>query len=352
MPPITLEQALYVRPDHQQPRLVGRSPGFADAWLDDAEQLVLGFGARRNGLPCPLSVFARPLTKNHIAIVRVKDENADFPTAMRFHFLIVEQRSYEAWIRDPFILAEKIAPTWDTVDGMPGATIPEEAFRPRTVEQVQAVLKRVKASALKEDEDPEAPDFERTPENSESPALLGGVQILIDGGRLVFERPRGDLQLAAGMWLLLPERTRCRLWPASFAFSDELDFDLLIVPELEERMLADYRTEDQAAEYPDGNYEFALQHAAETGDQRELDAVFRKRDSRQTIRLALAVLVLVSVLVLISRWEPGAPRALPGREHKVAAAAGIVAVGDPWTALGMIVHGNSQWQGQEKNDAK
>jgi hypothetical protein len=293
------------------------------------------------------------LTKNHIAIVRVKDENADFPTGMRFHMLVVERHIYEAWIRDPFILAEKIAPTWDATYGMPSVTIPEEAFKPRTVEQVQAVLKRVKASALKEDEDPEAPDFERTAENSESPALLGGVQILVDGGRLVFERPEGDLQLAAGMWMLLPERTRCRLWPASFAFSDELDFDLLIVPQLDDRILVDYRTEDQAAEYPDGTYEFALQHAAETGNQRELDAVFRKRDSRQTIRLALAVLVLVSILVLISRWEPGtAPRPLPVREHKVAAAAGIVAIGDPWTALGMIVHGNAQWQTQEKNDAK
>ena len=116
-------------------------------------------------------------------------------------------------------------------------------------------------------------------------------------------------------------------------------------------MLEDYRTEDQAAEYPDGNYEFALQHAAESGDQRELDAVFSKRDSRQTIRLALAVLMLVSILVLISRWEPwAAPLPSDARDQKLATAAGIIGVGEPWTALGMIVAGNAQWQ--EKNDAR
>ena len=217
--------------------MIARSPQFADAWLEPAEQLVFGFGARRNGLRCPRSVFAKPLTKNHIAVVRVKDEYADFPKGLFFHILVVPKSTYDAWIRDPFLLAEKIAPTWEAADPMPSVTMAEEAFTPRTVAQVQGVLKRVKASALKDDEDPEAPDFERTAANSESPALLGGVQILVDGGKLVFVRPEGDLQLAAGMWLLLPERTRCRLWPCSFAFSDELDFDLLIVPQLEERLL-------------------------------------------------------------------------------------------------------------------
>src|SRR5205809_3050867 len=108
---------------------------------------------------------------------------------------------------------------------------------PRSVYQVQTVLRRVKASALREGEDPEAPDFERTVENSESPALLGGAQVLVDGGRLAFERPQGDLRLAAGLWLLLPEMTRCRLWPTSFAFGPELEFDLLVTPRVTEALL-------------------------------------------------------------------------------------------------------------------
>ena len=62
---------------------------------------------------------------------------------------------------------------------------------------------------------PPAPDFERTAENSESPALLGGVQVLVDGGRLVFQRPAADLPLVEGLWTLLPHGIRGKLWPPS-----------------------------------------------------------------------------------------------------------------------------------------
>src|SRR5207253_9482251 len=107
--------------------------------------------------------------------------------------------------------------------------------------------RRVKASALREDDEPEAPDFERTVENSESPALLGGVQVLVDGGRLVFARPKGDLALVESLWTLLPDRTRGKLWPASFAFSNELGFDVIVVPRVDESQFEGYTTEEQAA---------------------------------------------------------------------------------------------------------
>jgi hypothetical protein len=355
MPPITLEQALYRRPDRDVPQLVARSSAFDDAWLAEAEQLVLGFGDRPHGMRCPPAVFGLPLTKTQVAIVRVQDDDdRGFPVGLRFHFLVAERKIYEAFIRDPFLLAQKIEPTWDANETLPALMIPAEAFVPRRVDEVQAVLKRVKAAALKEGEDPEAPDFERTIENSESPALLGGVQILVDSGRLVFERPGGDLPLAAGLWLLLPERTRCRLWPTSFAFSRELEFDLLIVPQVDDALLEGYTNEEQASGYPAGAYELALQRAAEAGDQRELDAVFSRRDSHQTIRLAIALLVLVSVLVLIARWPDSGPTPAPAAVHhqKAAFAAGIVAVGDPWADLGMLTYWHMRANPPEKRDAE
>src|SRR5271155_2067506 len=107
MPSIPLEQALYHRPDRQAPTLVARSPGFDDAWLADAERMALGFGDRTHGLPCPLTVFALPIGPTHVAVVRVIDANAGFPTGLRFHFLVVERKIYELGIRDPFHLAEK-----------------------------------------------------------------------------------------------------------------------------------------------------------------------------------------------------------------------------------------------------
>lgn len=349
MPPIPLEQALFHRPDREAPDLVARSPGFDAAWIAEAQHLIEGFGERRGAMHCPLTVFARPIGKKHVAIARVSDDENH--AGMRFHFLVVTRKSYEEWIRDPFILAEKLAPTWDAQATLPALTIPEESFKPRTIEQVQGVLRRIKAAALREGEDPEAPDFERTMDNSESPALLGGAQILVDGGRLVFERPDGDLRMVSGLWLLLPEMTRCRLWPTSFAFSQDLDFDVLVVPRADAVALESYTTEEQAASYPDGTYEFALQHAAESGTQKDLDAVFSRRDSHHTIRLALLILILVSAIVLASQWldfRPAPNELTAEQRHKVAAAAGVAAVGDPWLALGMIGQGNSLWKQETK----
>src|SRR5207248_9084728 len=115
-----------------------------------------------------------------------------------------------------------------------------------------------------------------------------------------------------------------------------------------------YTTEEQAADYPQGTYELALQHAAEAGDQNALDIVFSRRDSYQTIRLAILVLVVVSAMVLASRFldffaPPSNP--LPVQTQQIAAEVGIVGGGDPWTALGMFVHAKTIWP-KEKRDGQ
>src|SRR5207253_190209 len=120
---------------------------------------------------------------------------------------------------------------------------------------------------------------------------LGGAQVLVDGGRLVFEREAGDLGLLAALWTLLPDSTRCKLWPASFAFSNRLEFDVLAVPGFDPAEYEGYTNEEQAADYPPGSYELALQLAAEAGDQYELDRVFARRNSGEVLRRALALLL-------------------------------------------------------------
>jgi hypothetical protein len=302
---------------------------------------------------CPVTTtFALPLTGRQLALVRARDDHAGSlsprlrhgepgfcPTGLRFHFLVVDRKTYESWIRDPFVLAAKVDPDWEATE-LPAIVIPGEIFVPRTITQVQGVLKRVKAAALKEGEDPESPDFVRTIENSESPVLLGAAQVLVDGGRLVFERPEGDQALVAGLWLLLPEATRVRLWPTTFAFAPALEFDVLVVPHVNEEMLEGYTTEQQAGDYPAGSYELALQRAAEAGDQRDLDAVFNRRDSRQTIRLGLIILALLCVLVLASRlFDVMGPKDSSGLTPQMRRALGgtaIVGIGDQWGALGMV----------------
>jgi hypothetical protein len=184
-------------------------------------------------------------------------------------------------------------------------------------------------------------------ENSESPALLGGVQVLVDGGKLVFERAAPDQPLIEGLWTLLPYAARARLWPATFAFSNALGFDALVVPRVYAANFEGYTNEEQAADYPAGTYEMALQVAAETGDQRELDRLLSRRTSQDTMKLGLVLLGAIVALMLappLIEWI--IPRPSPGAgvtAQKAAAAVGMVGVRDPWTALGIKLVGDSLW---------
>lgn len=341
MAEIVIEQALFRR-EHEfasgAPELMARSPGFADEWRADAERLILGFGQRSGGITCPLAIFAKPLNEERVAVVRVADQQAGpsgWP-ALAFHVLACTRTDYENYLGDPFAIAEQATVNWTSRGELPALVWPAEPLPGRTVAQVQLVLKRIKAGALREDEDPEA-QVERTVENSESPALLGGAQVLVDGGKLVFVRKAPDHALVQGLWTLLPYSLRAKLWPATFAFANDLGFDAVVVPRIGEASWEGYTTEEQAENYPAGSYELALQTAAEAGDQAELDAVFSRRTSNETLRLAWQILAVLAVLVVASQFFVTAPPHRFTPERQAMAAAGIVGVaaGDPWSALGM-----------------
>jgi hypothetical protein len=280
---------------------VARSPGFREEWLEEAAGLVVGFGDRPAGVKCPAAVFAHPLGRNQVAVVQVADREPDesgWPVTA-FHISTLPQRAYERSFGDPFLLARQLPPAWGERD-LPSRTLSVEPMRQRTVEDIQRVLKRIKASALREDQDPEE-EPERTPENSESPALLGGAQVLMDGGRIVFVRPVADSGLVPDLWTLLPNSTRCKLWPASFAFGNALGFDALVVSRALGADFEGYIREEEAAEYPEGQYEYNLQAAAEHSDQQALNALLSRRSWAQTWRLALGLLVLLAVVAVVLR---------------------------------------------------
>ena len=119
---------------------------------------------------------------------------------------------------------------------------------------------------------------------------------------------------------------------------------MVVVPSLDLVSLAGSTTEEQAAEYPQGSYELALQRAAESGAQEDLEAVFQRRSSSEVLRFAIGLVAVLSVMMLIAQWfGPWEDDAAKTQRSKAAAAAGMVAVGDPWTALGIVVHGNQLW---------
>jgi hypothetical protein len=357
-PAIPVEQAVYHRPPDAPPALVARSPGFADAWLPEIEILLTDFGERPAGVPCPSAVFAQPLGAEYVAVVQVADGAGDSPgrsPALGFRVLVLPRADYRRYLGDPFAVADRFPPVWHATGALEALSMPAEPLPPRTVAQVQKVLQRVKAHALREDEEPLTAEqaAERAVALAESPALLGGVQVLVDGGRVVFERPGPDTELMRGLWTLLPTSTRTELWPASFAFGNALGFDALIVARARGQQYEGYTNEDQAAEYPQGNYELRLQVAAEAGDQHELDALFGRRSWAETWRLGLTLLAVLAVLVVVLRFiQPGGGRPEPRhlspaeRAERAALAAGAVSAADPWTALNFLHIGHKKWSSE------
>jgi hypothetical protein len=293
MPEVIIEQAIYGSQDAGGYQFLARSAGFQEEWLPAAEQLCSGFGERPVGVACPACIFAQPFGKHHVAIVQVADQGSDDagrPGALGFRLLVMGRAPYTSLIGDPFAVAERFPPPWQARGELAALSWPVEPLPARTVAQVQKVLQR-----------------------PEGPALLGGTQALVDGGRLVFERPAPDAALLQGLWTLLPTSTRSHLWPASFAFDNALGFDAVVAPRVRAEAYADYIREEQAAEYPEGRYELHLQIAAEAGDQKELDALFARRSHAQTVRLGPVLLALFATLALVSKFltPSSQPRSAP-----------------------------------------
>ncbi len=274
-PDLAIAQAVVVA-DAAGPKVLARSDDFPFAWEEAARTAAVRFGRRPTGVACPAALFACPVGRTHVAVVQV----ADLPgpgQPLGFRFLILARKLYEA-LGDPFAVSDRFPPDWAARGTLPSPEWPPEPLPRRTVAQIDHVLK-----------------------TGDSPLLLGGAQALIDGGRLLLESPTPMTDALRGLWQLLPDRTRFELWPATFAFSNELGFHAVAMPEPPVPWPPGYLTADQARDYPEGRYEHAVQFAAEHDDQAELDRLFARRSSRDTLRLALYLLAAAAVVALASK---------------------------------------------------
>ncbi len=272
-----IEQAIYGGQDTGGYRFLARSAGFRDDWLAEAERLCTGFGERPAGVACPGCVFARPFGRRHVAIVQAADQGSDDagrPGALGFYLLILPRSLYVELGGDPFFIAEHYSPPWQARGELPSLTWSAGAPPARTVEILQKTL-NVPHSAT----------------------LLGGAQILLDGGRIVFERSAPDAAILRSLWALLPAHERAELWPASFTFGNLHRFDAVVTPRATDAEYEHYITEEKTGDYPEGRYECNLQSAIETGDQQEIDALLNYNRSRM-LRLIVLLLVIVMILSL------------------------------------------------------
>jgi hypothetical protein len=213
---------------------------------------------------------------------------------LAFRGLVISRRAYDL-IGDPFVIGASFPASWQSTGQLPALAWPEGDIPVRTLEDVRRVLK-----------------------SQDGPVLLGAAQAVVDGARLVFERHDPASDLLAGLWMLLPSSTRSRLWPATFALNNALNFDVVVARAPVGDRYPGYMTEAQAAEYPEGAYERSLQIAAETGDEGELAALWARRSRAQTFRLGIFLLVAVVVLAFAMRLfnaslsqPPGPPRSGP-----------------------------------------
>jgi hypothetical protein len=293
-----IEQALYGNPDAGGYRFLARSAGFAESWLGEAERLCTSFGDRPAGVLCPLALFARPFGLRHVAVVQAADQGVDDagrPGALAFHLLIVPRRLYAELGGDLFLISDKYPPVWDARGEMPTLEWTDGTLLTRSVDQVRRILNVV-------------------PERTQT--LLGGVQVLVDGGRLVFVRKGPDPTLVRDLWELLPNATRAELWPATFAFGNRHGFHVVVVPDSTGPEFEHYVKEEDAGDYPEGRYEYALQKAAEESDQNEIDSLFARRSRGQTLRLALVLLAIFAIIPpLVMSWNRGEEKpALPAQK--------------------------------------
>jgi hypothetical protein len=130
----------------------------------------------------------------------------------------------------------------------------------------------------------------------DGPLLLGGVQALLDGCHLAI--PWQDADTVRQFWQLLPESSRGELLPATLAFSTNLKSDVIAVPGLAETGVTGFLAAEQVRDYPPGRYEQALQLAVENGRQDELNRLFDRRSSSDTLRLAITnVFVMIAIVI-------------------------------------------------------
>jgi hypothetical protein len=264
MPEPVIEQVL-LAPAASGWGIVARSPGWDEAWFDQVAVICTEFGTPPAGEHLPLCVFAQPLGRDHVAVVQAAADGS--PPVLRFHVLILTNALY-ARIGDPFALAEQFPAPWDAHVVLPSLAWTDEP-PDRHVERVQRIL-----------------------QEEDSATLLGGAQAIVDGGRLVFERPFPAPDLLRRLWALLPDATRAEAWPASYVFCAALDWHAVVVPHYDPQHWPGFLTEAQAGDYPESRYELNLQIAVESGDQLALDRLFARRTSRQTLRLAITLLLI------------------------------------------------------------
>lgn len=248
----------------------------ADFDSPEVERIAVLFGTRPEGVACPLALFACPFGKKRVAVVRVEDQPNG---TLGFRFLVLSRDLY-THLGDPFAISDRYPVDWSATGPLTDLAWPMEVLPERTIEQLDVILKSGDVSLL-----------------------LGSAQALVDGNRVLLNRNEPAEAFVRGLWQLLPDRTRSELWPATFAFSDELGFHAAVGPTLPTpRHGVQVLPEDSIRDYPQSSYELSLHVAIESGDRAALKRLLARRSADDTIRLGLYILAFALITAVILKF--------------------------------------------------
>lgn len=258
-----------------EPRIVAKSANVDFELEEAAVRMAVKFGPRPDGLACPSALFAREVNRAFVAVAQVADRPDGTPNPpLAFRFLIFSRDIY-AYLGDPFEIDLRLPANFETRGTLEELTWNFDPAPPRRVEDLRTILKE-----------------------GDSQLLLGACQALLDGARVAVPRSQPDREFVRGLWQLLPDRVRCELWPATFAFSSELNFHVAALPAAAPGFL----TDEQCKDYPEGRYELAMQVAMESGDQSEVTRLLNRSSSSAVLRFALAMVLFAFIVAAILKF--------------------------------------------------
>jgi hypothetical protein len=268
---LSIPQAVLLS-DSSGVRLAARSGDFPDSWEEVAVRFVNGFGPRPEGVAVPSALAVLPFDKNHTAVIQLADDG----TALAFRLLVLNRKLFEA-ISDPFAVGDKFPPNWFARGSLPSLNWTPDPTPLRTVAEVAEIL------------------------HHDGPLLLGATQAVLDGFTLVIRRPAPDADVVRRVWKLLPYSKQRELAVATFTFGHDPRFQLSVSPNPPDKLPPGTLDEERCRDVPQGRYELALQLAAESGNQAELDRLFARRSSTATLRMAIILAVLMMLTLVATK---------------------------------------------------
>ncbi len=272
-PDMAIRQILVIR-HGGEPKIVAKSQNVDFELEEAAVRMAVKYGARPDGAVCPSAVFAKEIDRARVAVAQVADRpdgSVNPPLAIRF---LIFSRDIYAYLGDPFEIADRLPANFDARGTLDELNWTFDPFPPRRVEDLREILKA-----------------------GDSQFLLGAAQALLDGARLAIVRPPDDSTIR-DLWRLLPDRVRCELWPASFAFCNELNFHAAALPS----PVPGFLTDEQCKDYPEGRYELAMQVSIESGDQAEVTRLLNRQSSTSVLKLAAAMVLFAFLVAAILKF--------------------------------------------------